>query len=105
MQSKMGLWLIKVVRTLIPLINLSFDAMTIFAGNLGLINQRRLRILLVHTENVHHTKPIVHGKLVFISVKVRILYILPNLYRIITINVILKLLNLHQKTYDFHNKL
>src|ERR1043165_5306868 len=104
MQSKMDLWLIKVVRTLIPLINLSFDAAAMFAGNLGLINQRRLRIL-VYTENVHHTKLIVHGKLVFILVKVRILYVLPNLYRIITINVILKLLNLRQKTYDFHNKL
>ena len=100
----MGLQLIKVIRMLIPLINLSFDATAMFAGNLELINQRRLRIL-VHTENVHHTKLIVHGKLVFISVKIQILYVLPNLYRSITINVILKLLNLHQKTYDFHNKL
>src|SRR3984957_17046004 len=97
MQSKVGLWLIKLIKTLIPLINLSFDTVTMFAENLELIDQRRLRIL-VHTETVHHTKPIVHGKLVFISVKIQILYVLPNLYRSITINVIQKLSNLHQKT-------
>src|ERR1043165_9352513 len=100
----MGLWLIKVVRTLILLINLSFNVAAMIVGNLELINQGRLRTL-IYIENVHHTKPIVHGKLVFISVKTRILYVSPSLYRSITINVILKLLNLRQKTYDFHNKL
>ncbi len=78
--------------------------MAIFAENLKLINQRRLRIL-VYIENVYYTKPIVYGKLVFILIKIQILYILPSLYRSITINIILKLLNLCQKTYDFHNKL
>src|SRR6185312_6174809 len=104
MQSKMGLWSIKVVRMLIPLINLSFGTVFIFAGNPELINQRRLRIL-VYTEIVHHTKLIVHGKLIFTLVKIRISYVLPNLYKSITINAIQKLLNLHQKTYGFHNKL
>src|SRR5688572_17221902 len=87
----MGLWPISIVRMLIPSTNLSFNIVFIYVRNLELINQRRLRIL-VCTVNVLHIKQIVHGRLIFILERVQISYVLPNLNRNTTINVIRKLL-------------
>jgi hypothetical protein len=77
---------------LILLISLLSDAVNIFARNPELIDQKKLKIL-VYTRNIHHIRQTVCDKLVFILGKSQISYVLPNLYRNITINMIQKISN------------